>query len=541
MSRAAITGGDLTIRSLGELGIDANFGVPGVHALPSWEAMRGREARYFGARTELAAAFAADGYARACGEPAALLLSTGPGALISLAGVMEAAASYVPLIAIVSQVETELLGAGRGALHELADQPASFASIVKWIGRADTAAQIPELLAEAYGEATKAPFGPVMLEIPTDLLREPLTTPPPSLDRDAAKAASGLRIPAAESLQRAAELLDRAKTPLIWAGGGVIAGDASAQLRELATRADAPVLTTFMGKGSIPEEDPLFGGAACDEAPFKRILREADVVLCVGSELGEEATSAYSIGTTGKLIRIDADANRAGADGAAVGLPGDAGPTLEALGKLLGPSQREGAERAEDLRCQIEASLRSQGRQRERELLRSIRAALPAGAISCWDMTILGYWAARDFPALAPRRFLYPVGSGTLGYAWPAALGAAIAEPEGPVLAVVGDGGLMYSLAELASARQAQLDATLLVIDDGGYGILREYQRRDGGEPWGVDLVGPDVVELAKSFGVEARATRGESLKQDLEWAIGRGGPTVLVLEEVLRAPGSMP
>jgi acetolactate synthase-1/2/3 large subunit len=151
-----------------------------------------------------------------------------------------------------------------------------------------------------------------------------------------------------------------------------------------------------------------------------------------------------------------------------------------------------------------------------------------------WDMTILGYWAAAHFVALAPRRFLYPLGSGTIGFAWPAALGAKAALRGTPVLAVCGDGGFMYGISELASARQHGLAARLLVVDDGGYGILREYQRDRFEANHGVDLAQPDFAALATAFGVPVRNTSADRLGPDLEWAFAVDGPSVLVLRERL-------
>jgi acetolactate synthase-1/2/3 large subunit len=171
----------------------------------------------------------------------------------------------------------------------------------------------------------------------------------------------------------------------------------------------------------------------------------------------------------------------------------------------------------------------------EWDLLTVIRAAVPAHGITAWDMTILAYWAAAHFPALNPRTFLYPLGSGTLGYAWPAALGASLAAPDAPVLAVVGDGGFLYGIQELATARQHGLAATVLVVDDGGYGILREYQRDSFGETTAVDLDEPDFVALAGAFGVPAERTTPADLGASLEGAFARGGASVVHLPVFLR------
>jgi acetolactate synthase-1/2/3 large subunit len=529
-------GADLAIETLHGLGVRVVFGVPGVHALAYWDAMRRTEMRYVGARTELAAAFAADGFTRASGAPAALALSTGPGTLISLAGLMEAATSYVPVVAIASQIETGLLGRSRGALHELDDQLAPVASVVKAASRVASVDAIPSVLAEAWARALEPPTGPVFVEIPVDLLNA-------TADREvvALPATRGASSTVIGDLDGAAARLRAATAPVVLAGGGVVAGGAWREVRELAERMDAPVLTTFMGKGALPDDHPLLAGCAADEPPYQDALRSADLVLCVGSELGEEPTSGYAVRFDGELIQIDASGRRIGSTYEATPLIGDASRVLGGLLTRMGDHRdRGGLARAAQIREAIEESLSRQERQRERGLVRAIRAALPASAITAWDMTILGYWAARDFPAGGPRRFLYPVGSGTLGYAWPAAIGASLAEPDEAIVAIAGDGGAMYALQELASARQAGSSATLVIVDDGGYGILREYQLRSYGGTHGVELVRPDFVALAQSFGVRAIESTTDDLQADLEQAISADGPSVIALRESLRPPTTM-
>jgi acetolactate synthase-1/2/3 large subunit len=186
------------------------------------------------------------------------------------------------------------------------------------------------------------------------------------------------------------------------------------------------------------------------------------------------------------------------------------------------------------VRERIERGLARQGRLLERQLLHAIRGQLPRDAVIAWDMTILGYWAAAHFPASEPRRFLYPLGSGTLGFAWPAALGAKAALPETASLAVVGDGGFLYSIAELLSARQHGLGAKLLLIDDGGYGILREYEMSATEELFGVDLAQPDFEAAIGACGVPVRRTSPERIEADLDWALATDGPAAIVLHERL-------
>jgi acetolactate synthase I/II/III large subunit len=522
------TGGQLVVESLELLGAEVVFGIPGTHSLSIWEGLRTSPIKAFVLRTELDAGFAADGYARASGRPATLVLTTGPAALMALAALMEAATVHVPVVAIASQIPRELIGRGRGYLHELDDQLASFEHVVKWAARAQHAEEIPTLLAEAWRRAQTPPSGPVFLEIPVDVLRgETDLDAPDELDTSTAS------VPAPTSaVAEAARLIEGAKRPVIWAGGGVQRSAAWDQLAVLAERLQAPVATTYMGKGAFPEDHPLALGSACACPALLEFLAGADVLVCVGTELGAETTAQHTLRFSGSLIQIDADPARIGATYPALGLVGDARPTLVALAEEVArPSVGSGAvAAASELRELIARGVHAQERPLERGLLETIRTVLPRNAVHAWDMTILAYWAAEFFPALEPRRFLYPIGSGTLGYAWPAALGAAVAFPDRPTLAVVGDGGFSYGLAGLATARQHALPIALLVIDDGGYGVLRGHQRHAYGETYAVDLVQPDFTALAGAFGVPARTSTPEALATDLQWALTANGPAVVVL-----------
>ena len=531
-SRARI-GGDVVVESLRALGCETAFGVPGVHALSIWEGLRDSPIRVYGARTELCAGFAADGHARSSGRPAPLLLSTGPGALNSLTALMEAASAHVPVVAISSQIPRLMLGRGRGFLHELDDQLASFAPIVKHATRAESAESIPHQLERAWAIAQTPPSGPVYLEIPVDVLAgEVPGAPVGELDASIPRRAAG----EAECAQ-AARLLANAERPVIWAGGGVLRAGARDELRALAERLDAPVATTYMGKGAITEDHPLSAGSGCDEAAFQELLAGADVVLCVGTELGAETTGQYGLRFGGHVIQIDAAAERIGASYPALALVGDAKLTLRALADELPPRRDpDVAERILALRARVRAGLEQQGRATELGLLAVIEGALPDDAIGCWDMTILAYWAAPHLRLRGEQQFLYPLGSGTLGYAWPAAIGAAVAHPQRPVLGIVGDGGVHYALAELATAAQYGIGAKLLLVDDGGYGILREYQRDTYGGTVSVDLHQPDFVALAQAFGVPSRGGSAEDAAALLEWAFAQPGPAVAVLRATLVA-----
>jgi acetolactate synthase-1/2/3 large subunit len=526
------TGGHVVVESLAALEAEAVFGLPGIHALAIWEALRTSKIRTLGFRTELNAGFAACGWANVTGRAAPLLLSTGPGALNSLTALMEAASSHLPVVAIASQIPAVLIGRGRGYLHELNDQLASFTPVVKWAARVNGAEEIPDRIAEAWRHALTPPSGPTYVEVPVDILSGAAAVGRVTRLEGMPPAAPS---PASSVVAEAAQILSNATMPVVWAGGGVLRSAAWDELAELAVRLDSPVVTTYVGKGAFPSDHALAAGSACDDAAVQELLGTADVVLAVGTELGAETTAQYQLRLSGRLVQIDADPSRIGATYPALGLVGDARAVLrELLGSVGARAGGSGASRAAAVRDRIRRGLDSQGRELERGLLNAIRQSVPADGISTWDMTILGYWAAAHFPVLEPRTFLYPLGSGTLGYAWPAALGAAAALPGTPVLAIAGDGGFLYGMSELVSARQHRLGAKLLLVDDGGYGILREYQRTAYGQEHGVDLVQPAFESLIAACGVPSRTTTAERIEADLGWAMEVEGPAVVVLHERL-------
>ena len=344
-------------------------------------------------------------------------------------------------------------------------------------------------------------------------------------------------MPANADLDHAAALLVTSERPLVVAGGGVVRSGAGAEVLELATRLDAPVATTYTGKGAFPERHPLAVGSAWDDRAHRDLVGKSDVVLCVGSWLGYEYADSFRE-LSGTLIQIDAAAERIGIAAPAVGLVGDAKPTVQALLERVGSrSARDGANRAAAVRVEVERGLESQADPQAVEVLRTVEEVLPETGAAAWDSTVLAYTACWYLTVDDPRLFLYPAGTSTLGYAWPAALGAAAANGESPVLAVVGDGGFQYGLSELATAKQRGVNAALLIVDDGGYGILREYQDEAEFAHAGVDLEHPDFVDVSEAYGIPARRSSIGGLRDDLEWALAQGGPAVVVLQEKLTLP----
>lgn len=526
-------GGDLVVETLAGLGATTVFGLPGQHALGMFDALRRSDLRYVGLRVENNAAFAADAYGRITGEAAPLLLSTGPGALTSLAALQEAAAASAPVLAISSQVPTAGLGGGRhGYLHELPDQAASFRGVVKSVHTVRAQSQIPSAVTAAWKSALTAPHGPVWVEIPQDVLLARTALPVVT----ALDATPDELVPRPELTALAADLLARAARPAIIAGGGVVRADAAGKLLRLAERLDAPVVTTFGGKGAFPWEHPLSLQSWLEDRHTTDFLEDADVLLVVGSGLGELSSNYHTFAPRGRVIQIEADLGKLESNHPALGIHADARLALQALLETV-PERTDATapRRVRALLAKVADRIAGQELTLEQDVLAAVRRALPAGAPSFWDMTILAYWAWSAFDAQAPNTMHSAQGAGGLGYGFPAALGAAAADPGRPVLAVSGDGGALYSIAELATARQYGLNVTWLIVDDGGYGILREYMTDAFGQATATELTRPDYVALAGSFGVPGVRTSPETLEADLARALASPGPSVVVLPAVLR------
>ncbi|MFI6682447.1 thiamine pyrophosphate-binding protein [Streptomyces sp. NPDC050485] len=526
---AGRNGGDLVVETLAGLGATTVFGLPGQHALGMFDALRRSDLSYVGLRVENNAGFAADAYGRITGEAAPLLLSTGPGALTSLAALQEAAAASSPVLAISSQVPTAGLGGGRhGYLHELRDQKASFRDIVKSVHTVRSQSQIPSAIAAAWESALTAPHGPVWVEIPQDVLLAktalPVVTAMDAYPEDL--------LPRPELTAVAAELLSKAARPVIIAGGGVVRSDASGKLLALAEKLDAPVVTTFGGKGAFPWEHPLSLQSWLEDRHTTDFLQDADVLLVVGSGLGELSSNYHTFSPRGRIVQIEADLGKLESNHPALGIHADARIALQALLETV-PERRDptAAESVRSVLAQVRARIDGQDLGAEQDILAAVHAALPAGTPSFWDMTILAYWAWSAWPGAMHSA----QGAGGLGYGFPAALGAAAADRTRPVLAVSGDGGAMYSIAELATAKQYGLPVTWLIVDDGGYGILREYMTDTFGEATATELARPDFVALAESFGVPAVRTTPDTLCADLSKALAAPGPSVVVLPALLK------
>ncbi len=532
-----LTGGEWVVEALRAEGVRHVFGIPGIHNLAIYDALlRQSEITHILTRHEAGAAFMADGYARASGRPGVVVVTTGPGATNTLTPLAESYAGSIPVLVLMSDIASALIGKEVGALHEVPNQIDCFRPVCRWAETIRDGAAIPGAVQGAFHLLRTGRPGPIALSLPTDLLTA-------KLDAGLAPPQYGRRPPChVRLIEDAARRLDRARRPLIVAGGGVIAAEASAELAAVARRLRAPVITTVMGRGSFPESDPLWLGVLPNKRATQAALEAADVVLAVGCRFAHRSTKGLllnlSFAPGQQLIHLDLDPAVIGKlFTPALGIVGDAKDGLAGLLAALGP----GPGRAEWDWGKLEAARQARSPRYTPEIdrfIRLLREALPREAIVLNDQTGINYWMEWHFPVLAPRTYLYPVGSATLGYAVPAALGAKLALPEQPVVAVVGDGGFLFSVNELATAVKYRLAVVYLVVNDQGYGAIKWLQERIYGR-WGeTELENPDFPALAKAFGAEGEHVPDlEALPKALERALGYQGPTVLELPWAVEPP----
>jgi len=519
------SGGEAIVSGLVAHGVDTVFGLPGAQIYGLFDAFQQAQLKVIGARHEQACGYMAFGYARATGRPGVFSVVPGPGVLNAGAGLLTAFGANEPVFCLTGQVPSAFLGKGRGHLHEMPDQLATLRTFVKWAERIEYPANAPALVARAFQEMLSGRRGPASLEMPWDVFTQkvevgaaevlaPFPAPPPDLDR----------------VKSAASLIAASKTPMIFVGSGAIeAGD---EILELAELIDAPVVAFRSGRGIVSNAHEL----GLTLAAAYRLWPATDLMIGIGTRLELPTMTRWPYRPDGlKSIRIDIDPSemRRFTPDAAVVADSKAG-TSELLAALRKAGYAKTSGRRAAIREASAVALKEiQKVQPQMAYLNILREVLPSNAIVTDELSQVGFASWYGFPVYEPRTFISSGYQGTLGSGFPTALGAKVAHPERPVVAITGDGGFMFGVQELATAVQFNIGVVVLVFNNNSYGNVRRDQReRFEGRIVASDLVNPDFVKLAESFGVgAARVTSPDHFRPALEKALADGGPYLIDIE----------
>jgi len=518
------TAADVLVDGLVGHGVRHLFGMPGSHSTTIYDAIaREGTIRTILIRNEQAGAFAADGYARVTGRPGVICTTAGPGATNALTGVAECWADSVPILLVSGQVNSATLDRECGNYHEI-DLERIFEPATKWCGTVRRVGEIPELLDRAFKAMTTGRPRPAALFLPQDLMRLPC----PLATRLHEERLPVESILPAEMIAQAAQMLAGADRPIILAGGGAVWSGAAAAIEALAARLDAPVITTLNGKGLLDERHPRSLGHA-RSARARHVLPHADVMLAVGCRFTEVMTDWRRMTIPRNLIQIDLDPDQIGINyPVSVGLVADAKAALEALcAALPSPCRRGGWGKLWD-------EARTMRPARPEWLIDALREALPSDVPVFTDACEMGYRMHADWPAHGPRRFFYPSNYITLGWGFPAAVGAAVAHEGRPVVSLSGDGGFLMTAQEIATAVRYRLPLIALVHNDSTYGAIKNIQDRvHEGRYLDVELNNPDFLLLAAAYQIPGRRVSGpDELRTAVREALERGGPSLIEIPD---------
>lgn len=540
------TGGDAVVDALEWSGAEVVFGLPSVHNLPIYDALRRRGTiRVVTVRHEQAAAAAADGYARTTGRLGVFLTSTGPGAANAMGGLLEACVSGSPVLHLTGQIESEHLGKGRGFIHEVPDQPSMLRSLSKAVARAKSPETVGATVADAAALAVAAPQGPVSVEVPIDLQYAAVAAE--AFSPDSRAVPSSLTASPAATWMRAAELIAEARSPLIWVGGGAVRAGAEREVAELARRIGAGVLTTPNARGVLDEaNDPLCIGNLPWDRGVRELVTDSDLLIGIGTRYQGPNTENWKMRLPLRIVQIDIAPEIPGRNyEPLVAAAGDAKQVVSYLLRHLeemnswngGPTTLwldRVAAVASEARSRLRRSIGAQA-----DLLDELSAVLDDDTVVVKDSTIPAYtWGNRLLPVRRPRCSVMPNGF-AIGLGLGQSLGAAAAREGGPVVCMVGDGGFMLAAPELATLAEENLSVVVLLFNDRGYGILRNVQDKQYGRRVGVDLSPVDFCGLANSLGIPAmRVATAEAFGTGVKSALSSGGPFLVEID--LEAIGPM-
>jgi thiamine pyrophosphate-dependent acetolactate synthase large subunit-like protein len=532
----ARSGAHVLVESLLAEDVDLLFGIPGVGTLAVYDAFVDHpELRHIEVRHEQSAVFMADGYSRASGRVGVAFTSNGPGALNTITAMATAHNDSVPVLHLVSENPPEVRRKGKGHFHDISDQFGIFRPVSGYAAQVALADEIPAAVNSAFFALRNRRPRPALVEF----ANEAFTTD-----------TSGTALPAAERVERpldpvalahAAEVLVGAERPLVWAGGGIATAEAAAGLTRIVERLGAPVITTQKGKGAMPWEHPLHIGNWANELPTRDLIDDCDVLLAVGTRFSYFPTGAWSLRLPERIVQIDIDPAEIGRNyRVEAGVVGDTGAVLSALEAELDRAGHTPLPwRADEVAEVLTRITEAVGAPIEIEVLDQLRSVLPAESLVFNDPTTIAFWARSHWKTDRPRTWFVPSGFGTLGFALPASIGARLARPDTPSVAIIGDAGIMFTIQDLMTAVQENVPAIVMVFNDEGYGVERRHQDHIYGRRSGVDVRPPDFVALAHAFG--ARGIRVEDLSrvgETLASVLDADGPTLIEIPNRFNHPG---
>src|SRR5688572_23296036 len=514
-----LTGGAAIVEAARANGMTTLFGVPGAQIYPLFDALHGTDVNVIVPRHEQAAAYMAMGYAKSTGRTGVFTVVPGPGVLNAAAALCTAMGNCAPVVCLTGQVPSSFLGRGRGHLHELADQTATLRTLIKNAWRIESASDASRLVNRAFRDAAGGRPGPVAVEMCWDTMaaQSRASIEPP---------AGALPEPPIDepSLDAAVRPLVAAKKPMIMCGAG--AQHASSEVELLAQMLQAPVTAFRSGRGIVPEDHPL--GVASVAA--RELWDDVDVLVGVGSRLempymrwGDSMRYERKPSHGPKLIRIDIDPNEMRRFEPDVGLVADSATACRLLAERLRGSRTASRARVIEIAAAKRVAEAAIDRlQPQAAFLRAIRAVLPRDGILVPELSQVGFATYTGaFPVLAPRTYISEGFQGTLGFGFPTALGAKVANRDKAVVSVTGDGGFMFGVQELATAAQYGIALVTIVFNNHSFAnVLRDQQLQFGGRTIGSRFKNPDLVRLADSFGVAARRVREPHEPHELQNAL---------------------
>ncbi len=527
------TGARTLIEALQREGVDTIFGYPGGVVLPIYDELYDSSIRHILVRHEQAAAHAADGYARASGRVGVCLATSGPGACNLVTGIATAYMDSIPIVALTGQVPTALLG--NDAFQE-SDITGITMPITKHNYLVKNAADIDRVVKEAFYIAGTGRPGPVLIDLPKDVSMgevDEASSPPPAISLRGYQPTYEGHV---RQIDKAVDLIAEAERPLVYAGGGVILSGASAELREFIETAAIPVTTTLMGLGAIPGDHPLnlgmlgmHGTAAANFA-----VTECDLLVAIGVRFDDRVTGKIeAFAPNARIIHIDIDPAEIGKNKKVdVPIVGDVGRVLRAM---LARMKKRGdtanwVNRAAAWKAQFPPSYRDDDRLRPQYVIQQLSDLMKGEGIVTSEVGQNQMWTALYYCFRKPRSWITSGGLGTMGYGFPAAIGAHFARPDETVVDVAGDGSFQMNIQELATVAHNNIPVKVVILNNMYLGMVRQWQELFYDRRYAYTELSPvDFVKVANAYGVEGiRVEEKADVRGALETALSHDGPFVL-------------